>query len=148
MVLPHEQVKEDLQEYCSSVQCSDRSYVLPAFSYLIGDFLPWFKGHLIKKEMFFANERFDCDDFAQEFASCLKEAGLGLKENAGVAVGIMQVHNFPAKLSLGMAEGEHMLNLVGVKTLDGHSWLVVEPQNQNYVFLKDYKTAGNLRVAF
>jgi len=96
--------------------------------------------------MVFHAERFDCDDFAQEFCSCMKEAGLGLKEKAGVAVATLQVHN--KEWSLGVKKGEHMLNLVGVKTKEGYDWLVVEPQNQNYVFLKDYKTADNLRVVF
>lgn len=145
MVIAREQIYKDLRR-CSSVKCADELYVLPSFTYLVKDFLPWFHLHLKKKGMFFKREKFDCDDFAREFASCLREAGLSLKEDAAVAVATLQVYN--KELSLGVPEQEHMLNLVGVKNKTGYSWLVVEPQNQKYVLLEDYTTADNLRVVF
>jgi hypothetical protein len=115
-------------------------------NYLIADFLPWFKTYLQKRGMLFKSERFDCDDFAREFAARLREAGLYLDEAAGVAVATLQVNN--KELSLGVNKGEHMLNLVGANTENGLRWIVVEPQNQKYVFLENYKTANNLRVVF
>jgi hypothetical protein len=145
VVISKEQIKKDLQDF-SAVKCADNFYVLPALDYLIEEFLPWFNRHLVKRGMVFHAERFDCDDFAQEFASRLREAGLSLKENAGVAVATLQVNN--KTWSLGVKEGEHMLNLVCVKTKNNYDWLVVEPQNQKHVFLKDYKSADNLRVVF
>lgn len=145
MTLTHSQVKKDLGK-ASSVRCSDSLYVLPSFNYLTKEFLPWFGGYLKSRGMTFSGERFDCDDFAHEFAARLREAGLKLKERAAVAVAVMQVTNL--RTSFGIAQGEHMLNLVGVKTNNGHDWLVIEPQNQKYVFLKDYTSAGNLRITF
>jgi hypothetical protein len=145
MVLSREKIIEELKN-CSSVRCNDKHYVLPSFSYLINEFLPWFRRHLSRRKIKYAIDRFDCDDFAGEFCSSLKEAGLGLEENAGIAVAMLQVRNI--ENSLGVRAGEHMLNLVGVSSKKGHNWLIVEPQNQKYVLLEDYTTANNLRVTF
>lgn len=140
MVLLAERVEKELKAKCRAVILSDNFYVLPAFDYLIEEFLPWFRSHLSKRGMKYQKEKFDCDDFSQEFAAKLREAGLNLKEKAGVAVAIARVH--PKK-------GEdHMLNLVGVNLKDGHKWLVVEPQNQKYVFLEKYTDADILYAMF
>lgn len=144
MTLSHEQIKKELK--VASIKFSDATYVLPSFDYITKEFLPWFAGYIARRGMIFAKEKFDCDDFAHEFASRLREAGLQLREKAGVAVAIIQVRN--KENSLGIPAGEHMLNLVGVNTKNGHGWLVIEPQNQKYVFLQDYKSADNLRVSF
>ena len=125
---------------------SDATYVLPSLDYIIKEFLPWFKGYIARRGMVFSEDKFDCDDFAHEFAARLREAGLKLEGKSGVAVATLQVRN--KATSLGIGKGEHMLNLVGVKTRNGYGWLVVEPQNQKYVFIQNYTNADNLRVVF
>lgn len=145
MTLTHSQIKNELGR-AISVKFSDSTYVLPSYSYVTEEFLPWFRGYLQRRRMVYSGERFDCDDFANEFAARLREAGLGSKEKAGVAVATMQVTNL--RPSFGIGAGKHMLNLVGVKTENGHNWLVIEPQNQKHVFLQDYKNAVDLFIAF
>ena len=150
MVISTQEIQKDLRKRlgsrCLGLSFSDSQYVFPTFKYLTNEFLPWFHTHLKNRGFLYATERFDCDDFADEFSSSLKEAGLKLRESAGIPVATMRVRNITT--SFGVGEGLHVVNLVGTLTKQGVAWIVVEPQNQKYALLEDYTTAVDFYISF
>lgn len=129
-----------------SASFEDPRYVLPAVDYITDIFLPWYGRHLLKSDLRWRKDVFDCDDFARHFAAMLVDAARALRADAAVAVAILHARNLVT--SLGIPQGNHCLNLVGVKTETGRDWLVIEPQNQLHVPLARFETADRLRAAF
>jgi len=122
--------KEDLKIYFQ-----DFNYIPVRFEWL-QQYVRWWEGAKATFGINYADDQFDCENFARLFKALADSTILGLqrKESSSLAFATLLVYPKKAFGGVGPESGTHVLNLVGTD----RGWIVIEPQTGAMVELSKY----------
>jgi len=117
----------------------DTNYFVPAKSWWIDEFFPWFKLQLQHYRVWNYHSSWDCDNFAEAFKVFANICHAQTKPKKTDAVAVSEFHFLP-----DMALSPHAINYVMIDTKNGIEFRAVEPQvPKMYTLSKTEKASNN-----